>query len=236
MKSFFTFFILLIYLPSFSQTPTLKEWDEQAKTNKRLLPKYGNLPKSKEEKEADATLIRSMLAKDTSRRNGSNEMIKLGFSYLYVGDVKTGMYRFNQAFLLDSTNADIYRGYGGVYMKLGAYERAKHQYQTGLSIDPANPNLLTDYATYFMGQYNWIKPLDENEALRNLDSALTYLSKSYQIKPDDQSTTIKLSVCYFNKSDCENAWRYYNECKALGGLTITEEFSKDLKKKCKREK
>ena len=36
------------------------------------------------------------------------------------------MYRFNQAYLLDSTNTDIYWGFGGVYMTLGDFENAKN--------------------------------------------------------------------------------------------------------------
>ena len=52
----------------------------------------------------------------------SDYLIKLGFNYMYKRDLKTAMYRFNQAYLLDSTNSDIYWGYGAIYMTLGNFE------------------------------------------------------------------------------------------------------------------
>ncbi len=63
------------------------------------------------------------------------------------------MYRFNQSYLLDSTSTDIYWGYGAVYMTLQNYEKAREQYLEGLTINPRNVHLLTDYATYFRIRY-----------------------------------------------------------------------------------
>ena len=146
------------------------------------------------------------------------------------------MYRFNQAYLLDSTNTDIYWGYAGVYMTLGDFGKAEKQYLEGLAINPKSTHLLTDYGTYFMAQYYNLQPIDEKGALTNLDSAITYMTKSYQLDPTDQNTTFKLSICYWNKGDCDNAWKYYDVCNALGGQPITEHYTTDLKKKCKRKK
>jgi tetratricopeptide (TPR) repeat protein len=142
------------------------------------------------------------------------------------------MYRFNQAYLLDSTNPDIYWGYGAVYMGLGAYEQAQKQYLDGLKIAPNSSHLLTDYGTYFMGQFYGVQSVDEKTALANLDSAISYLTKSYKIDPKDQNTTFKLSVCYWLKGKCKEARRFYDECKALGGQPITEEYEADLNGRC----
>lgn len=60
------------------------------------------------------------------------------------------MYRFNQAFLLDSTNSDIYWGYGAVYFMLNRLDLAREQYKTGLNMDPENTRILTDYGTSYM--------------------------------------------------------------------------------------
>ncbi len=143
------------------------------------------------------------------------------------------MYRFNQAYLHDSTNTDIYWGYGGVYMTLGQYQKAKEQYKAGLKIDPDNTHILTDYGTYFMVHYHTLEPTDKENALLNLDSAISYMTKSYNLDPKDQNTTFKLSILYWNKGDCDNAWNYYDECKSLGGQPITEAYTEDLQKKCK---
>jgi tetratricopeptide (TPR) repeat protein len=227
----FTFFSFALV----GQQMTLKQWDEEAKTNIRLLPKYGYAQKTEGQKKSDQEFIETTLQQDSTHRIASDHLISLGFNYLYR-DIKTAMYRFNQAYLLDSTNTDIYWGFGAVYMTLGDYARAEKQYLEGLAINPGNTHLLTDYGTYFMAQYYGLQAIDQKGALTNLDTAIVYLLKSYQLDATDQNTTFKLSVCYWNKGDCDNAWKYYDICKTLGGQPITEDYTKDLKKKCKRKK
>jgi tetratricopeptide (TPR) repeat protein len=243
MKKILTLAITLFTLATFGQNVsegmgqqmTSEEWDEEAKTNIRLLPKYGHVQKTEDQKKSDQEFIETVLKKDSTNRNASDHLISIGFQYLHR-DIKKAMYRFNQAYLLDSTNTDIYWGFGGVYMTLGDYANAKIQYQEGLAIHPNNTHLLTDYGTYFMAQHHFLKPIDEKGASKNLDSAVTYMTKSFQLDPTDQNTTFKLSICYWNKGDCDNAWKYYDISKALGGQTITEDYTNDLKKKCKRKK
>ena len=62
------------------------------------------------------------------------------------------------------------------------------------------------------------------------------MTKSYKLDSTDPQTTFKLSLLYFNKGDCNNAWKYYDECKSLGGQPITEAYTTDLQKACKRDK
>ena len=233
MKNTILLLLGMFCLTAFGQQISLEDWNYQAMTNKRLLPKYGNVPRTEDEKKSDNEFIKSILEQDFTLRKGSDHLIQLVFSYLYR-DIKTAMYRFNQAFLLDSTNTDIYWGYGSVYFTLGDYARAEKQFEQGLSIDPKNTHILTDYATCFLAQYYMLESVSEKKALENLDTAIIYMTKSYELDPTNQNTLFKLSICYWCKSDCDNAWKFYNECKSLGGQCITEEFTSDLKKKCKR--
>ncbi len=78
-----------------------EQWNEEAKTNIRLLPKYGYAQKTEAQKKSDQEFIEAALKKDSTYRKASDHLIQLGFSYLYR-DIKTAMYRFNQAYLLDS--------------------------------------------------------------------------------------------------------------------------------------
>lgn len=231
-------FIILVFLGSitvYGQQMTWEQWEKESQTNIRLHPKYGNLEKTKEQKKADEEFIETILKQDSNHRKGSDHFVSLGFQYLYR-DIKTAMYRFNQAYLLDSTNTDIYWGFGAVYMTLGQYEKAKEQYEEGLKKAPENTHLLTDYGTYFMAQYYALEPIEKEIALQNLDSAINYMTQSYNLDPTDQNTLFKLSILYWNKGDCDNAWKYYDECKDLGGRPITEAYTKDLENKCKRKK
>jgi tetratricopeptide (TPR) repeat protein len=235
MKYLVTGVVLLMSFAVFGQQMNWEDWEKEAQSNIRLLPKYGNVEKTEKQKESDKEFIETILKQDSTHRKGSDHLIDLGFKYLYH-DIKTAMYRFNQAYLLDSTNTDIYWGFGAVYMTLGNYQKAKEQYEEGLSIEPHNTHLLTDYGTYFMAQFYGLKPVDEENAYNNLDSAIIYMTKSYELDSKDQNTTFKLSILYWNKGECGNAWKYYDKCMELGGQPITKEYTRDLKLKCNREK
>ena len=232
--------LIFISVTAFGQQMQVSPLEEEAKTNKRLLPRYGLLPKSESEVAADKDFVTDIMKQSQFNgdyRAASDHLIELGFNYLYRGDLRTAMYRFNQAYLLDSTNVEIYWGYGAFYMTLGNYEEGKKQYSQGLSIDPNNKHLLTDYGTYFMSQYyGLIDAGHESDALKNLESAISYLDKSFKVDNKDQNTNYKLSICYWLKGDCGKAWQFYDKCKELGGQPITEEYTADLKKKCTKRK
>jgi len=234
MKNILTGLTLLISITVFSQQITWEQWQKESATNINLRPKYGHVEKTIKQKKADKEFIKRSLRLDSTLRKVSNRTIRLGFYFLYQNDIKTAMRRFNQAYLLDSTNTDIYWGFGAIYFSLGQYKKAKEQYEEGLKINPNNTHLLTDYGTYFMRQYFALVPMNKEKALIELDSAMTYMTKSYNLDSTDQQTTYKLSILYLNKGDCDNAWKYYDECKSLGGQVIIEAYTKDLQKECKR--
>ncbi|WP_285056600.1 tetratricopeptide repeat protein [Pedobacter ginsengisoli] len=214
-------------LPLVTKPINYNAWQEEAKTNIRLLPKYGNLPKNEQQKEADNKLISRYEKQEGTRHKGSELLINQGFKYLYNGDIKTAMYRFNQAWLLDSTNTDIYWGYGSVYFYLKQYQLAMEQYDEGLRINPENSKIITDKATLHMIAYQM-----NNEASK-LKEAITLFNKSYALDQKNQNTLFKLSVSYFLDNNCKKARLYYDECVKLGGEPITPEYTQALNEKCK---
>ena len=228
MKYSITFIILFITTFAFGQKINYTTWKEEAKTEIRLLPKYGNVPKTNEQKEADQKLIKAYLAQEGTYRKASDLLIKRGFDYIYKNDLKTAMFRFNQAWLLDKKNENVFWGYGGIYFSFADYESAMKQYEEGLKLNPNSSNILTDMGNVYMTKY-----MDSNNE-KDYDLALSLFKKSYSIDPQNQSTLIKMSVCYFNKKDCNNAWKYYNELKKLGGRHITKEYTEALTKDCKK--
>jgi len=226
MKYTLTFIALLICKLCFAQQISYQEWQQQAKSDIRLLPEYGNLPKTKEQIKSDEELIKLSLKTDTTPRKASDHFVRLGFNYLSRGDLKTAMYRFNQAYLLDPKNENSYWGYGAIYGTFNDYKTAIVQYDKGLSINPRSSVILTDKATLYFVEFQ-----HDNDHIK-LDTAIVLLKKSYDIDPDNVNTTYKLSICYFLNKDCTNAWKFYDECKKLGGQPIAENYTDALNKMC----
>jgi tetratricopeptide (TPR) repeat protein len=218
--------LLAMSIGVYGQQIDYSSWKEESKSNIRLLPEYGNVTKTKEQKEADDDFIKLSLQQDSTLEKASAHMIDLGFNYLYKRDLRTAMYRFNQAWLLNPKNENAYWGFGAVYFMFNDIESAMTQYTKGLTINPKSSNLLTDKATVYMTRYN------TTGSKINLDSAINIFKRSYVLDSKNQNTLFKLSVCYFMNDDCKDARRYYEECKALGGRPITQEYTEALNKKC----
>jgi tetratricopeptide (TPR) repeat protein len=228
MKYYLITLFVLISLGASAQQISYSDWKKQALDDIRLLPEYGHKQKTKEQIEADNQLIAESLTQDGTHRKASDHLIQLGFKYLYQGDLKTAMYRFNQAYLLDAKNENIYWGYGAIYGYLGDQTASIEQYDKGLAINANNANILTDKATIYFVSYQQEQGKDH----KKLDTAISLLQKAYKTDPKNVNTTYKLSICNFLNHDCTNAWRYFKECEALGGKPITTDYTAALKKQC----
>ena len=226
MRYIFIPFLLLIFQSSFSQPISYKQWREEAKSNIRLLPEYGNVRKPKELLEMDQELIQGEVKQYGTHRKASDTLISFGFNNIYSGDIRTAMYRFNQAYLLDPKNENVYWGYGSIYFTFNDTEEALKQYNKGLAINPNSSNILTDKATIYMSLFQYKGGTDY------LNKAIELFNKSYKIDPLNQNTLFKLSAAHFYKKDCNNAWRFYKECMKLGGKSISVGYADALKKMC----
>ena len=150
MKNLLNYSLLLLLIFCFSTCNTkspYQTWKEAAKTNIRLLPKYGLAKKSPDQKKADEEFIKSAISASGTAEKAADTYVKFGFKYLNEGNLQTSMYRFNQAWMLNPENPDVYWGFGSIYFKFQDYYKAVLQYNEGLHISPKHEGILKDRAT-----------------------------------------------------------------------------------------
>jgi len=232
MKIKLILLFLTFSLFSFGQSMTYEDWENQAKSNKRLLSKYGGLEKTREEIKGDSVFIEKIMASFKSKTEASNHMIGLGFKYLYRGDLKTAMYRYNQAYLLDNNNSNIYWGYGAIYMAFGKFDLAKKQYEEGLKIDPDNDDIWIDYGTTYLAEFYHLHATDKIKAQSKLDIAIEKLHRAFEINASNPNASYKLSICYLYQENCEKANHFLEISEKLGNANITESYKDELQSKC----
>ncbi len=111
MNQLLTFSLLLFALTTFGQQMTSTEWNEQAKTNMRLLPKYGYRQKTDEQKNMDEKFINETMQQDkfkNDRRAASNHLIELGLHIYIVATLKLQcIASINPTFLTQQTRIFI---------------------------------------------------------------------------------------------------------------------------------
>ncbi len=227
MKKIFIIIFSCFSFPIMAQQITYQEWKAATKEEIRLLPKYGGIKKTPAQIELDQNFITSTLANEPDRRKASDYLIKRGFDFYYKGNLKTAMFRFNQAWLIDPTNENVNWAFGSVYFFFNDYENTLKQYEEGLKLNSKSSNILTDKATIFATKYS------DGKNKKDLGTALSLYKKSYLIDSKNQNTLFKMSALYFFIDDCTNAKKYFDECKKLGGKPIPVGYDVALKSRCK---
>ena len=228
-----TVIILIFSIHTFAQNGNFEKWQELANNDINLQPEFGDAEKTESQIKADNDFMEEILKHYDNKQDASKKMTELGFQYLYERrDLQTAMKRFNQAYLLEPNNADIYYGYGTVYFNLGAMENARKQFDKGLLINPKHSKMLTDYGTTYLGDYYNTVNSNPEKAKENLENSVQYLEKSYLIDDENSDTIYKLSIINMYLGNCKNANKYLNKADKMKNPNITEEFKAELKQKC----
>jgi len=115
--------------------------------DRNLLPKYGGLPKTEWQKEADAIFIKGMDEDYHGDRNkASMDMAARGWQYLAAGDLEDAMRRFNQAWLLNKRNGTALWGMAAIEASTEKYDDALKLFAEAEKFVGKEINFSVDYA------------------------------------------------------------------------------------------
>jgi hypothetical protein len=108
------------------------------------------------------------------------------------------------------------------------------EYQAELAKNPGTSYLLSNFGQYFLNMAKGAKPGNGLSTSVNLDSALIYLNKAYDIDPKNTRTIKSLIYSYMLKGDCDNTWKFYNILDKLDIYTVHFKLKKEIKENCKK--
>ncbi|SIQ96293.1 tetratricopeptide repeat protein [Pontibacter lucknowensis] len=111
----------------------------------------------------------------------------------------------NKAWLMDSTNNEVYWAYGLVYGQQKVYDKALFVLYHALEKDQHNPRLLTDLATSHLGRfYAESNPQDLMQSKKLLESAVRY-------SPNAADAYYKLAISHYYLQEYGKAWDYLHK-------------------------
>src|SRR5688572_8320435 len=106
------------------------------------LPVYGQIQKCKEQLDNDYKFLQECDKQFKDRQAAAKFYVDRGWGYFYKNQFDTAMMRFNQAWLLDSLNADVYWGLGNIVgLRDKKLEESLTYFEKSLKIDPTNPRV-----------------------------------------------------------------------------------------------
>lgn len=193
-----------------------------------LLPMYGKEEKSRALQKADAKFLAFCDQNFPNRKEAATYHAKKGWDFFYASDFTTAIKRYNQAWLLDSTNASAYWGFGVIEGQRQHNTDALRYFQTSLRLNPANRRLLVDMAQALLSRY------DVTHHAPDLDTAIGWLQVYLTDTSDTKGTLdayMRMAVAHFFKRDYANAWKYVDLTNAMDATaTHNWEFLPELKK------
>jgi len=166
------------------------------------LPMYGGRAKTEEMKSADADFIASIEKGGLSRADGAKQVLGRGWAAWAKGDTTTAMARFNQAWLLDPENGNVYHGFALITAgRDGTASEVERFFRLATSSPKVDAEAFVDY-----GKFLWmVKRLDESQA---------ELNKALRISATARNARSHMAFTYYLKNDftkaCTWAWEARN--------------------------
>lgn len=102
-------------------------------------PMYGGIQFNEEQKIANARFVSGIVNATGSKELAVNETIMRAWRLFYDDDFATSMRRFNQAWLVDSENSEVYFGFATLVQLQNKRHEAMSLYKRALELNPNHP-------------------------------------------------------------------------------------------------
>lgn len=167
------------------------------------LPMYGQVKKCNEQLESDKAFLKECDKHFNNRKEAAQFHVDKGWECFYKNDFETAMKRFNQAWLLDSLNPDIYWGYGNILgLRDRKFKESLAYFERSLKMNPDNARVWESAATSY-GQLFY-----ETQDVDILNKTIDYLKISSSIEPNNARVYGQLTASYSYFMQKDSARKY----------------------------
>lgn len=182
------------------------------------LPMFGGREKTAEMKSADAAFVASIEKQGISREEGAKQVIQSGWSYWAKRDFATAMARFNQAWLLDPENGNVYHGFALVTsVRGGPPSEVDCLFLVAISKTKVDFMAFVDY-----GRFLWTQ--------KQYEKSLVQLDKALQLSSTARNARSNISFVHYLKADFGSACEWAKAAEKNGD-ELEKGFLEDM---CRR--
>ena len=185
-----------------------------------LLPMYGEVKKCKEQIESDNQFLSDCDKLFKTRKEAAEKYVKKAWGYFYNKDPETSMKRFNQAWLLDKNNAQVYWGFGNLTGMKGKPKESIPLFEKSIKLNPNNPKVYESLATSY-GQLFY-----ETKNVNHLNSTIDNLKKAIKLDKNNGDLYGKLSNAYAYFMQKDSLRKYIKIAEGLNSKTINPEVKR----------
>ncbi len=181
-------------------------------------PMYGTAAKDSETVKADERMLQETIDRGNSREEVFSAAIRAGWSAYRAGELGIAMRRFNQAWLLDPENGQVYWGFAvAVEARDNNLERAADFMARARARMPQDAALDVDTARLMV-------------RMGKLQAAIDLYKQALELEPNISYADRGLAFAYFGLRDYQRAL-VHAERALSRGETLPEPFLEDLRTK-----
>jgi len=189
------------------------------------LPMFGHVKKCKEQIDSDNDFLKQSDKQFKNRKDAAKFHVEKGWEYFYKNQFETSMMRFNQAWLLDSLNADIYWGYGNILgLSNRNFKESLVYLEKSLKMNPNNTRVWESASTSY-GQLFY-----ETKDINLLNTSIDYLKTSIKLEPNNARAYGQLTASYSYYMQKDSARKYLEITDKLDPSAVNPEVRKILRK------
>lgn len=183
------------------------------------IPMYGGIDRSSNPqlKAGDEKFITGVTALFGSREKASAVWVNRGYKLYKQDQLGMAMRRFNQAWLLDPKNPEVYAGFGGVLQDQGKYCDAMEMMEKALALNPPTfQGIYPDAAqivTLCAISNKALTPEAKAELTARSDALY---KKAEEIEPDKRYIYASWARAYYWRAEYADAWRMVAKARAQG--------------------
>jgi Tfp pilus assembly protein PilF len=196
------------------------------------VPMYGGADRSIHPilRAADEKLIEDTTRHYGSRLKASAAFVENGFAYYARDDLANAMRRFNQAWLLDSNNPEVYFGFGAVLHDKGMNCAASAQFDKAASFGRYVQGLTPDAARLLVLCAQEDKSLTEGARAALFARSDALYAEALAKEPNKGYVHASMATAMYWRGSYPEAWAAVARARAFGGK-LSERFLQALSQK-----
>jgi tetratricopeptide (TPR) repeat protein len=212
--------LLLIFITSTFISGCSAQSDCDGSINQ--LPMYGGIKKCEELIASDKKFILQTERDFPNRKAASKYFAKRGWDYVYQHKLDTAMFRFNQAWMLDSLNAAVYWGFADLMGMQQKFKESVPLFERAAALDPSNARVWLDASTSYGNLFM------QTKNKRYLDKSIDCLKNAVRLDPKNAGAYSQLTAAYTYFMQKDSARKYLKITDRLDAKAVNPEVRKML--------
>ena len=184
------------------------------------VPMYGSMDRSAvpELKVSDEKLISDTTRYYGSREKASAAFVNNGFTYYQRDDLANAMRRFNQAWLLNPINPEVFAGFGSILHDQGKVCEAMQMMEKALTLNPPTfQGIYPDAGRIVTLCAVNDKALSQESKAQLLERSEALYKKAEEVEPNKRYVYSSWATAYYWREKYAESWSMVAKERALGG-------------------